>query len=37
MKPQHKRAAALVGTGLLGWLTGTFLPPEIIAQIIEAF
>lgn len=34
---KQKKGAAYAVVGLLGWFSGTFLPPEVVAQIIGAF
>ncbi len=34
MTSKRQKGAALVTVGPLGWATGTFLPPELVAQLL---
>lgn len=34
---KQRKGAAFAITGLIGFFSGTFLPPEIITEIIGAF
>lgn len=34
MITKRQKGAALVTVGLLGWVTGTWLPPELVAELL---
>ncbi|WP_277345531.1 hypothetical protein [Billgrantia bachuensis] len=37
LTPNQKRGAALGMVGVLGWFTGTFLPPELLVELLGGF
>lgn len=34
MQTKRQKGVALVTVGLLGWATGTWLPPELVAELL---